>query len=174
MRTASDEPATHTIEPHQDMAHNPAHPSKIAFFMVDGPPKGAGGETILVDMRAVTRRAADRGFDARFERKGGVRYAKKLWSDAVVDPKVNTFNWQRRYFTRDRRDVDAALEALPGDDVTWTWADSNHGHSSRGNLCMPCITYHVTDQTSGLTFAKQAFEGIQIRCRNHNLPGPVF
>ncbi|KAH8058950.1 platelet-activating factor acetyltransferase [Aureococcus anophagefferens] len=80
VRTASDEPAEHTIEPHQDMAHNPAHPSKIAFFMVEGPPRGKGGETILVDMRA------------------------------------------RRYFTRDRAAVDAALDALPGDDVTWSWS----------------------------------------------------
>ncbi|KAH8044682.1 platelet-activating factor acetyltransferase [Aureococcus anophagefferens] len=115
VRTASDEPAEHTIEPHQDMAHNPAHPSKIAFFMVEARP-GKGGETILVDMRAVTRRAAARGLDAAFAAKGGVRYAKKLWSDELVDPAVNTFNWQRRYFTRDRAAVDAALDALPGDD----------------------------------------------------------
>lgn len=54
VRTASDEPPEHTIEPHLDMAHNPEFPHRIAFFMYQGPPKGSGGETVLVDMRKVT------------------------------------------------------------------------------------------------------------------------
>ena len=38
-----------------DMAHNPEHPSRIAFAMLEGPPAGEGGETVLTDMRWVTR-----------------------------------------------------------------------------------------------------------------------
>lgn len=55
VRTASDEPPEHTIEPHMDMAHNGAYPARIGFMMLHGPPAGCGGETVLVDMRLVTR-----------------------------------------------------------------------------------------------------------------------
>lgn len=117
VRTASDEPATHNIEPHMDMAHNPEFPRRIAFFMLEGAPVGRGGETVLVDMRNVTRDLHAAGVIGEFAAHGGdVLYKKMLWS---ADEAEHSFTWQRRYFTHNRTHVEAKLAALEG--VTWRW-----------------------------------------------------
>lgn len=116
VRTASNEPGTHTIEPHLDMAHNPEYPNRIAFFMLHGPPAGAGGETVLTDMRGVTRDLASdaSGVAAEFEARGGVAYHKKLWSQEHVD---HSFTWQSRYFTDDKAEAEKKIREL-GPSVT--------------------------------------------------------
>lgn len=116
VRSASDEPANHTIEPHQDMAHNPVSPEKLVFFMLEGPPEGAGGETVLTDMRAVTRAAQEAGIIDAFEAKGGVMYKKTLWSRENTS---TSFTWQRRFFTEDKGEVERVLNDLPN--TEWSW-----------------------------------------------------
>lgn len=76
VRTASDEPASHTIEPHSDMAHTSHHPNRIAFFCKHPPPPGVGGETVLTDLREVLASLERRGIPQQFERRGGVAYRK--------------------------------------------------------------------------------------------------
>ncbi|KAJ8607027.1 hypothetical protein CTAYLR_006251 [Chrysophaeum taylorii] len=145
VRSASDEPADHTIEPHQDMAHNPLFPSKLAFMMLRGPPPGAGGETVLTNMRAVTRDMVAAGIVAAFERRGGVRYDKRLWSRNAAPN--STFTWQRRFFTDSKREVDAALQRLPTDrgPTTWEWGprDTLDFHT----VLPPCTTHNRTGDT---------------------------
>lgn len=123
VRSASDEPPEHTIEPHQDMAHNPEAPAILAFLMLQGPPAHSGGETVLTDMRAVTREAIRAGIVREFEAHGGVRYSKVLWSRDSSAGQNTTFTWQRRFFTEDKAHVEACLAALPSDrgPTTWQW-----------------------------------------------------
>lgn len=122
VRTASDEPANHTIEPHCDMAHNPVFPGKIAFFMLEGPPANVGGETVLVDIRNVTAQLKASGLSEVFESHGGggVMYRKVLWSAQHVD---HSFTWQKRFFTEDRDEVDAKLRAMGN--VIWRWTEND-------------------------------------------------
>jgi len=116
IRTASDEPPEHTIEPHMDMAHNPTYPSKIGFMMLHGPPAGCGGETVLVDMRLVTRDMKALGLDRHFASRGGVLYRKKLWS---AERASHSFTWQRRFFAPSRQEVDAQLTRGGFNDIKW-------------------------------------------------------
>ena len=104
-----------------DMAHNPEHPSRIAFAMLEGPPAGEGGETVLTDMRWVTRTLRgdarptsqssdneatlfERDLIEEIEKHGGIAYQKRLWSAANVS---HSFTWQKRYF------VDASDQNKP-------------------------------------------------------------
>ena len=81
VRSASDdEPPEQTIEPHMDMAHSVAHPKRIGFFMAAGPPPGAGGETVLTNMRAVYRELDALGVPQAFEEHG----RRRLPQAAVV------------------------------------------------------------------------------------------
>jgi alpha-ketoglutarate-dependent taurine dioxygenase len=96
VRSASDEPPEQTIEPHMDMAHSVAHPKRIGFFMAAGPPAGAGGETVLTNMRAVYKQLEALGVPQAFEAKGGVAYHKRLWSSERVN---HTYTWQKFFFT---------------------------------------------------------------------------
>lgn len=96
VRSASDEPPEQTIEPHMDMAHSVAHPKRIGFFMAAGPPPGAGGETVLTNMRAVYRELDALGVPQAFEEHGGVAYHKRLWSAEHVN---HTYTWQKFFFT---------------------------------------------------------------------------
>lgn len=147
VRSASDEPADHTIEPHQDMAHNPVAPAKLAFFMLHEPPEEAGGETILTDMRAVTRDAQEAGIIHAFERNGGVRYTKTLWSMDSVAGANTTFTWQRRFFTHNRSDVDRTLAQLPNDrgPTTWRWDSDDTLHYE--SILPACIQHNQTGET---------------------------
>jgi len=120
VRTASDEPPEHTIEPHMDMAHNGAFPARIGFMMLHGPPEGCGGETVLVDMRHVTRDMQAQGIDAEFARRGGVLYRKKLWSSQKVE---HSFTWQRRFFSDAKAGVEAQLPAAGA--RKWNWTDDD-------------------------------------------------
>ena len=54
----------------------------IAFFCLEGPPPGVGGETVLTDMRGVYRDLEAQGVPQVFEERGGVAYHKRLWSSA--------------------------------------------------------------------------------------------
>lgn len=99
VRTASEEPAEHTIEPHMDMAHSVAHPKRIAFFCAAGPPKGVGGETVLSDMRRVYATLAQLGIPEQFAAHGGVAYRKRLWSAEKVS---HSYTWQQFFFTQER------------------------------------------------------------------------
>lgn len=85
VRTASDEPAEHTIEPHMDMAHSKAHPKRIAFFCLKGPPPGVGGETVLTDMRAVYKTLRSAGIPQAFDSRGGVAYRKRCATPTAVE-----------------------------------------------------------------------------------------
>ena len=98
VRTASEEPDEHTIEPHMDMAHSKSHPKRISFFCAAGPPPGAGGETVLTDMRAVYASLSTQGIVREFEERGGIAYQKRLWSAERV---THFFTWQQFFFTKD-------------------------------------------------------------------------
>jgi len=111
VRTASEEPEEHTIEPHMDMAHSVAHPKKIAFFCAAGPPPGVGGETVLTDMRGVYASLKAKGVPAQFEAHGGVAYRKRLWSAEHVN---HTYTWQQFFFTAELSEaVDEVLKRDP-------------------------------------------------------------
>ena len=118
VRTASDEPPEHTIEPHQDMAHNPRYPGKLAFFMLRNDlPDGAGGETVLTDMRGVTNSLFEDGTIDLFEEHGGVLYKKLLWSREFQP--TSSFTWQRRLFVETKDDVEAVLRNLSSTTFSW-------------------------------------------------------
>lgn len=106
VRTASEEPCEHTIEPHMDMAHTAAHPKKIAFFCAAGPPAGVGGETVLTNMRGVSASLQALGLPEEFAAHGGVAYRKRLWSTEHVS---HSFTWQQFFFTDH---LSGALEAV--------------------------------------------------------------
>ena len=113
VRTASEEPPTQTIEPHMDMAHSVAHPDRIAFFCAAGPPPGAGGETVLTNMRAVHADMVAQGVAAEFERRGGVAYIKRLWDATRVQN--NSYTWQKFFFTDDLERALAEVRKRDGD-----------------------------------------------------------
>jgi len=106
VRTASEEPSEHTIEPHMDMAHSAAHPKRIAFFCAAGPPPGVGGETVLTDMRGVYASLEALGVPDAFAQHGGVAYRKRLWSAEAVN---HTYTWQQFFFTSELAEAVAAV-----------------------------------------------------------------
>jgi len=126
VRTASDEPATHAIEPHQDMAHNPRYPRKLAFFMLRNDCHDGGGETILTDMRAVTNQLRRDGVLDLFK-DGGVTYKKILFSEEDVKQN-STFTWQRRLFAATKRDAEASLATLPPGTTSYRWTGADELH----------------------------------------------
>ena len=110
VRTASDEPPHQTIEPHMDMAHSASHPLRIAFFSLAGSlPSGAGGETVLTDMRAVTQTLRAQGVAQEFERRGGVAYHKRLWSGSH---RPNHYTWQQFFRTECLQEAVASIREL--------------------------------------------------------------
>lgn len=120
VRTASEEPDEHTIEPHMDMAHSVAHPKRIAFFCAAGPPPNVGGETVLTDMRQVHSILEAQGIPQLFAERGGVAYVKRLWSAEHVN---HSYTWQQFFFTPEleeavaevrRRDPHAIVDAERG------------------------------------------------------------
>ena len=147
VRSASDEPADHTIEPHQDMAHNPIAPSKLAFLMLHGPPAGAGGQTVLTDMRAVTRDVAHSGILGAFDDRGGVSYVKTLWNRDSPAGANTSFTWQSRFFADEPSQVEDALRRLPTDrgPTTWRWDDDGTLHFE--STLPACVRHSVTGET---------------------------
>jgi len=107
VRSASDEPPTQTIEPHGDMAHSVAHPTHIAFYCLEGPPPGVGGETVLTNMRGVYADLEAQGVPQAFAERGGVAYHKRLWSSAQTNH--TGYTWQTFFFTSE---LDVALEEV--------------------------------------------------------------
>ena len=107
VRSASDEPPTQTIEPHMDMAHSKAHPTHIAFYCLEGPPPGVGGETVLTNMRGVYSDLEAQGVPQAFAEKGGVAYHKRLWSAAQTNH--TGYTWQKFFFTEG---LDEALDEV--------------------------------------------------------------
>jgi len=104
VRTASEEPPEQTIEPHLDMAHSKTHPTHIAFYCLEGPPPGVGGETVLVNMRGVYSELEAQGVTHEFDERGGVAYHKRLWSAAQTNH--TGYTWQQFFFTQE---LDVAL-----------------------------------------------------------------
>jgi len=104
-----------------DMAHSRVHPKRIGFFCAEGPPPGAGGETVLTDMRAVYKELEAAGVPQAFAEHGGVSYHKRLWDGERVN---HSYTWQQFFFTQDldvavaevrKRDTAAAVgEHGPG------------------------------------------------------------
>ena len=92
-----------------DMAHSNVHPKRIAFYALAGAPPGVGGETVLVDMRAVYKELEAAGVPAAFASRGGVRYWKTLWSAATSQ---SSYTWQRFFFSQNKSEVVARVGAL--------------------------------------------------------------
>ena len=115
VRSASDEPPEQTIEPHGDMAHSVQHPTHIAFFCLEGPPPGVGGETVLTNMRGVHSDLHALGVPQTFAERGGVAYHKRLWSDAETNH--TTYTWQKFFFTELMEDALAEVRKRDPDAV---------------------------------------------------------
>lgn len=103
-----------------DMAHSVAHPKRIGFFCAAGPPEGAGGETVLTDMRAVYASLEALGIPQAFAEHGGVAYRKRLWSAEHVN---HSYTWQQFFFTSElevavdevrKRDPHAKVDEVTG------------------------------------------------------------
>ena len=52
---------------------------------------------MLTDMRAVHKTLESKGITKEFERRGGVRYLKRLWSAERVS---HLYTWQKFFFTQ--------------------------------------------------------------------------
>ena len=74
----------------------------------------------MVDLRGVTKDLLAAGLDKDFDAHGGVRYTKQLWSNEHVK---HSFNWQQRFFTDDKAEVEKTLAQQEG--RTWEWDGNN-------------------------------------------------
>ncbi|XP_035699278.1 uncharacterized protein LOC118431937 isoform X2 [Branchiostoma floridae] len=114
--TASDEPPEFCIEPHNEMAYTPHFPEKVMFFCLDPPSPGAGGETVIADVREILPRL-DKDVVDKFE-KLGVMYWHHLPSHTP-----GAYNsWQKLFQTEDRAAVEKHLIA---NNTSWKWEDDN-------------------------------------------------
>ncbi|XP_078575908.1 dapdiamide synthesis protein DdaC-like isoform X3 [Branchiostoma floridae x Branchiostoma japonicum] len=129
--TASDEPPEFCIEPHNEMAYTTHPPEKIIFFCLDPPSPGAGGETVISDVREVLSRL-DKDVVDKFE-KLGVMYWKHLPSHTPG----SYFSWQTSFQTEDRAVVEKQMIAL-ANNTNWRWED---GNLSMWNILYPMYKY---------------------------------
>eukprot|EP00746_Dinoflagellata_sp_MGD_P144401 gnl/MRDRNA2_/MRDRNA2_77136_c0_seq1.p1 gnl/MRDRNA2_/MRDRNA2_77136_c0~~gnl/MRDRNA2_/MRDRNA2_77136_c0_seq1.p1 ORF type:complete len:1165 (+),score=182.33 gnl/MRDRNA2_/MRDRNA2_77136_c0_seq1:123-3497(+) len=118
VQTSSNEPPSCAMEPHMDKAHQSVFPESIFFCMLTELPLGAGGETIVTNMRAVTEDLRHKGVVQRFEDNGGVRYVKTFWSKEHVGINMQGFTWQKAYQTDAKAEVERVLSASG---ATWEW-----------------------------------------------------
>jgi len=120
VQTSSNEPPSCAMEPHMDKAHQSDFPETIFFAMMVELPLGAGGETIVTNMRAVTSDLRERGIIECFEKKGGVLYEKTFWSAENSDVQMKGFTWQSAFCAEDKASVESKL-SISG--AKWNWLD---------------------------------------------------
>merc|ERR1711988_2089004 len=90
-------------------------------MMMQEVPLGAGGETIITDMRAVTADLEQQGIVRFFDDHGGVRYVKTFWSLEHVSKSMSGLTWQSCYGGT-KAEVEAMLAASG---VEWSWHDED-------------------------------------------------
>ncbi|XP_078656505.1 dapdiamide synthesis protein DdaC-like [Branchiostoma floridae x Branchiostoma belcheri] len=114
--TASDEPPEWCIEPHNELAQSDNFPEKVIFFCVDPPSPGAGGETVLADVREILPRL-DKDVVKKFSDLG-VMYKHYIPSRGPRE----YLCWQDMFQTEDRSVVETFLRT---NNIQWTWEDSS-------------------------------------------------
>ncbi|XP_078575909.1 dapdiamide synthesis protein DdaC-like [Branchiostoma floridae x Branchiostoma japonicum] len=114
--TASDDPPEFCIEPHNEMAYTPHFPEKVMFFCLDPPSPGAGGETVIADVREILPRL-DKDVVDKFE-KLGVMY----WHHLPSHTPGAYLSWQKSLQTEDRAAVEKHMRA---NNTSWKWEDDN-------------------------------------------------
>ncbi|XP_078575913.1 dapdiamide synthesis protein DdaC-like [Branchiostoma floridae x Branchiostoma japonicum] len=114
--SASDEPPEWCIEPHNELAQSNNSPEKVIFFCVDPPSPGAGGETVLTDVREILPRL-DKDVVKKFQALG-VMYKHYVPSRGPGE----YLCWQTMFQTEDRSVVE---EFLRSNNIQWTWDDNN-------------------------------------------------
>ncbi|XP_035699279.1 clavaminate synthase-like protein At3g21360 [Branchiostoma floridae] len=145
--TASDDPSEFCIEPHNELvdAYTSRTPEKIIFFCLDPPSPGAGGETVIADVREILSRL-DKDVVDKFE-KLGVMYWKHLPSYTPG----SYHSWQKSFQTEDRAAVEKYMVAnntnwrWEGDSLSW-WTIRNPMYKYRGEKLWLCIAHghHVS------------------------------
>jgi len=110
--TASIDPPSYTIEPHNEMAFNDVFPSKVFFFCLKQAAEGCGGETPLVKNKELLSKL-DSAVVRKFEEKK-LRYVRYLPDKSRGD----YMNWQHVFFTENKEDVKPRAKQQ-GYSVTW-------------------------------------------------------
>ncbi|XP_066299126.1 dapdiamide synthesis protein DdaC-like [Branchiostoma lanceolatum] len=114
--TASDEPPEWCIEPHNELAQSNNSPEKVIFFCVDPPCPGAGGETVLTDVRQILPR-----LDKKVVKK--FRELRVMYKHYVPSRGHGEYLcWQTMFQTEDRSVVE---EFLRTNNIQWTWENNN-------------------------------------------------
>ncbi|XP_066298304.1 uncharacterized protein [Branchiostoma lanceolatum] len=116
VNTASDEPPEFCIELHNELVYTSHFPEKVIFFCLDPPSPGAGGETVIADVREILPRL-DKDVVDKFE-KLGVMY----WHHLPSHTPGAYHSWQKAFLTEDRAAVEKHMMA---NDTSWRWEDGN-------------------------------------------------
>ncbi|XP_078575906.1 dapdiamide synthesis protein DdaC-like isoform X1 [Branchiostoma floridae x Branchiostoma japonicum] len=116
VNTASDEPPEFCIEPHNELSYTSHFPEKIIFFCLDPPSPGAGGETVISDVREILPRL-DKDVVDKFE-KLGVMY----WHHLPSHTPGAYLSWQKSFQTEDRAVVE---KHMLENNTSWRWEDDN-------------------------------------------------
>lgn len=105
-------PAPFKIGMHQEKAYMADFPRLLGFYCKTAPQEGAGGETPLCDMRALTARLSPQLLD-KFRAKG-VMYLRNFCApgDSIDVPKTGSFveyhqSWVDAFGVEDREEVEA-------------------------------------------------------------------
>ncbi|XP_077864781.1 dapdiamide synthesis protein DdaC-like [Saccoglossus kowalevskii] len=102
--TASNDPPSYTIEPHNEMSYTDTYPSKIFFYCEIPPGEGCGGETVITDVRKILPRVDNHIVDK--VREHGIQYVRHLPSKS---PGGYT-SWQEAFFTENKADIERFME----------------------------------------------------------------
>lgn len=125
VKTSSDEPPGQSMEPHMDKAHSDDYPDVLAFASYIPLPRGAGGETILADMRSVTDELRADGTVDLFQSNGGVMY-KKTFPSREYSPASGPFTWQHCFGVEKREDMISFLfQEKQKSLITWEFNESD-------------------------------------------------
>ncbi|XP_077988161.1 dapdiamide synthesis protein DdaC-like [Glandiceps talaboti] len=101
--TASDDPPSYCIEPHNELSYAPLYPSKVFFYCEIPAQPGHGGESVMVDNRNVLPKINTDLIEKL--RKVGLRYTRHL---PQRHPEGYT-SWQDAFFTEDKSQVEKLL-----------------------------------------------------------------
>ncbi|CAH1243672.1 Hypp7138 [Branchiostoma lanceolatum] len=116
VNTASDEPPEFCIEPHNELVYTSHFPEKVIFFCLDPPSPGAGGETVIADVREILPRL-DKDVVDKFE-KLGVMY----WYRLPTHSPGAYLSWQKSFQTEERAAVEKYMIA---NNTNWRWEDDS-------------------------------------------------
>ncbi|XP_078696817.1 dapdiamide synthesis protein DdaC-like isoform X2 [Branchiostoma floridae x Branchiostoma belcheri] len=113
--SASDQPPEWCIEAHNELAYTNYFPEKVMFFCLEPSGPGAGGESVITDVREILPRL-DTDVVDKFRRLG------IMYTHYVPTRTPGGYNsWQYMFNTDDRNEVE---EHLAANNINWRWEEN--------------------------------------------------